>query len=214
MKVLGRIAAISSVSLLAGCFSFQQSISVTPNGEVTFFNEIAVMTEMMTMLGEDTSDFCPTDADDDVPPEFTVTYEESVRDADTVCAITATGPIGEFADALETGALMPTDNAGDGAPVMTLVDEGGGEYTFTVVFTSIGEEGEMDAEAQAMMAMMAPLFEGRTLTWALTAPRIVSVNDESAYVTVDGKTATMTVPAIDMVNQVGAEYSLVVRFAL
>jgi len=64
------------------------------------------------------------------------------------------------------------------------------------------------------MAMMASLLEGRVLTWSVTAPRLLSVNDEADNVTVDGDTATLVIPALDLVTAVGVDYALTVRFRL
>ncbi len=215
MKNLGRIAVVALLPLLAGCFNFDQSLSVAPNGEVTMVTELAVSTEMMGMAfeGEEADEFCPTEPDEELPPTFTVTFEEAVRGEDTVCTITAIGPLTDFADALETGALMPTDG-GEGAPVITLVDEGGGVFAFNVSFSSQGEDAEPNPDEATMMAMMAALFQGRTLTWSVTAPRIIDVNDDSDYVTRDGDTVTLAVPALEMISEPGIDYSLMVRFGL
>lgn len=215
MKNLGRIAVVALLPLLAGCFNFVQSLSVAPNGEVTMVTELSVSTEMMGMAfeGEEADDFCPTEPEEELPPTFTVTYEESIRGEDTVCTVTAVGPIADLAEAIETGALMPADE-GDGAPVITLVDEGGGEFTYSITFSSQGDDAEPNPDEAAMMAMMAALFEGRTLTWSVTAPRIIDVNDDSDYVTRDGDTVTLAVPALEMINEPGIDYSLTVRFGL
>jgi hypothetical protein len=212
MKALGRIAAFTTLPFLAGCFSFEQSLSVTPGGEVTFTTEIAMMTEMMAMMGEEADSMC-AEPDAEMPDTFTVTREEFVRDADSVCRITAVGPIGEFEQMVAGGQVLPTDDAGDGAPVIAFVDEGGGEYTFSVSFASMGEEDGMDAETMAMMAMMAPLLEGRLMLWSVSAPRIISAN-ESEFVTVEGNTVTLALPVADLITEVGGAYELTVRFGL
>ena len=97
MNKLARIGAFATLPLLAGCFDFEQSLTVAPNGLVTMVTEIAMATEMMAMGFETEDEFCPTDADDDLPPGFTVTTEESIRDENTMCTMTAVGPIEELA---------------------------------------------------------------------------------------------------------------------
>jgi hypothetical protein len=215
MKNLARIGALALLPLLAGCFDFVQSITVEPDGTVTFVTEVAIETDMMAVAFEssDQSDFCPTDEDTNVPDTVTTTTEQFVRDADTVCRVTAVGPIADLTEAFETGALTPAGGTDEGAPEVTLVDEGNGVFTYTVHIASQGSE-DTTADDEAMMTMMAPMFEGRSLTWSLTAPRIIEVNDDSDYVTLDGNTVTLTVPAFEMISQPGIVYDLNVRFGL
>ncbi len=217
MKHIARIGALALLPFLTGCFDFEQTISVASNGTVTLVTEVAIETDMMAMAfqGADTqNDFCPTEGDAaDLPPTFTMTTEQFVRDADTVCRITAIGPITDLTAAMEAGVLTP-GGGDEGAPEMTLVDEGNGIYTYTVHISSQGGGEDMTADEQAMMAMMGPLFEGRFLTWTVTAPRILSVNDDSEYVTRDGNTVTLTVPALEMITGQGIDYDLNLRFGL
>ena len=216
MKYLGRIAVVAMLPLLAGCFNFVQSLSVAKDGEVTMVTELSIATEMMALAfaEDDGEEFCPAAQDEELPPTFTMTYEEFVRDEDTVCSVTAVGPIQDLAEAIATGTLFPGDDGDDeGAPDITLVDEGGGEFTYSLMFSSQGDP-EADPDEAAMMAMMASLLEGRVLTWSVTAPRLLSVNDEADNVTVDGDTATLVIPALDLVTAVGVDYALTVRFRL
>ncbi len=179
MKTIAKIGALALLPLLSGCFDFSQTLSVEPNGTVTFVTEVAIETDMMAMAfdGEDESDFCPTDEDTaaDIPPTVTMTAEEFVRDADTVCRITAVGPLDDLVTALEEGYLTP-GGADEGAPQTTLVDEGNGVFTFTVHLSSQGTD-DANPDDAAMMAMMGPMFEGRNMVWSVTAPRILDVND-------------------------------------
>lgn len=216
MKYLGRIAVVAMLPLLAGCFNFVQSLSITKGGVATMVTELSISTEMMGLAfgGEDGDEFCPIAPDEELPPTFTVTYDEFVRDEDTVCSVTAVGPVEDLAEAIATGALLPgDDDDDDGAPDIVFVDEGGGVYTFSLMFSSQGDP-EADPDQAAMMAMMASLLEGRVLTWSVTAPRLLSVNDEADNVTVDGDTATLVIPALGLVTDVGVDYELTVRFGL
>lgn len=214
MKYLGRIAVVAMLPLLAGCFNFVQSLTVTKDGVATMVTELSISTEMMGLAfgEEDGDEFCPIAPDEELPPTFTITYEEFIRDEDTVCSVTAVGPVDELAEAIATGALIPgADDDDDGAPELTFVDEGGGVFTFSLMFSS---QGDPDPDQAAMMAMMATLLEGRVLTWSVTAPRLLSVNDEADNVTVEGDTATLVIPALGLVTDVGVDYELTVRFGL
>lgn len=215
MKTITKIGALALLPLLSGCFGCSQTLSVERDGTVRFVTEMMVQTDMMALAfeGEDQSEFCPTDEDTapDVPPTVTMTAEQFVRDLDTVCRITAVGPLDDLVTALEAGYLTPGGTDED-APQTTLVDEGNGVYTFIVHLASQGSD-EANPEEAGMMAMMAPMFEGRTLVWSVTAPRILEVND-SDYVTRDGNTVTLTVPALEMITGVGIDYDLNVRFGL
>jgi hypothetical protein len=212
MKYLGRLAVVAMLPLLAGCFSFVQSLSVTSNGIATMVTEFSIATEMMSLAfgEEDGDEFCPIEPDEPLPPTFTMTYEESIRGEDTVCTVTAVGPVKDLAEAIETGSPIPGADD-EGAPVITFVDEGGGVFTYSVFFSSQGDP-EGGEEQAAMMAMLAPLMEGRTLTWSIATPGILDVNDDAANVTRDGNTVMMVIPAIELVTEVGIDYALTVRF--
>jgi len=209
MNKLARIGAFATLPFLAGCFDFEQSLSVAPNGIVTMITEIAMSTEMMAMgFQEGEDEFCPAETDDDVPPGVTMTTEESIRGEDTVCTMTAVGPLDELIAAIENGDLMPGEDD-TGAPLIKIVPEGGGVYTYTMSMMSQGEEMDIAPEDEAMMAMIIPMFEGRNMTFSVTAPRIIETNGE-----VEGNTATLVIPVIDLIMQQEVEYNLTVRFGL
>ena len=66
MIKLARIGAIAALPLLAGCFDFEQSLTVAANGTVTMVTEIAMSTEMMAMgFQEGEDDFC-AEPDDEI----------------------------------------------------------------------------------------------------------------------------------------------------
>jgi hypothetical protein len=209
MNKLARIGAFATLPLLAGCFDFEQSLSVAPNGIVTMVTEIAVATEMMAMGFEaEGEEFCPAETDADLPPGVTMTAVESIRDENTVCTMTAVGPIDALIEAIADGGFLPTDGD-EGAPAIMLVAEGGGVYTYTMITTSQGDEMAANPDDAAMMAMLVPMFEGRTMTFSVTAPRIIETNGE-----VDGNTVTLVIPVLEMIMEAGIEYNLTVRFGL
>lgn len=169
--------------------------------------EFAIATEFMEMgFGGDDDEFCPSEPPEDLPPGFTTTSEEFVRDEDTVCRLSATGPIDRFSEVFESGALMPSDGE-DGAPQVALTNEGGGIYRFDVLVVSQGEPGEADPEDAMVQAMMAEMFGDRSLAWSLTAPQIIATDGA-----VDGNTVSLVVPALSLFTEFGQEYSMFVRF--
>ena len=209
MTKLARIGAFAALPLLAGCFDFEQSLTVAADGTVTMITEIAMSTEMMAMGFEEGDDeFCPAEDDNDAPPGVTMTTEESIRGEDTVCTMTAVGPIEELVAAASSGAFFPGDDDA-GAPAINIVDEGGGVYTYTMTMQSQGEEMDLNPEDEAMMAMFVPMFEGRTMTFSVTAPRIIETNGE-----VEGNTSTLVIPVIDLIMERDLEWDLTVRFGI
>jgi len=202
MKKLSAIAVVGALPLLAGCFDLEQGLSVESDGTATFVSEIAMDTETMNMIaamGEGEAEPLCTDIDaDDLPDSFEVTSEEFMRDNDTVCRTVAVGPIDELVDAM---AVVVGDDEGQET---TLVAEGNGVYVFNTTLTSedagLGDMGDPEVMA---------LFEDRTVTFFVTAPNIIETNGE-----VDGNTATLVIPTLDLMSETGNEYSLFVRFGL
>ncbi len=210
MNKLARIGAFATLPLLAGCFDLVQDISVAPNGVATMVTEIAMATEMLAMAGgfQEGEEFCPAETETDLPPGVTMTNVQSIRDADTVCTMTTTGPLDDLITAFNEGAFLPTEGD-EGAPAIKIVAEGGGVYTYTMSMASQGDEMAANPEDAAMMAMLVPMFEGRTMTFSVTAPRIIETNGE-----VNGNTAMLVIPVQELIMEAGIEYSLTVRFGL
>lgn len=208
MTKLARIGAIAALPLLAGCFDLEQSLTVASDGTVTMVTEIAMSTEMMAMaFTEGDDEFCPTDEENGAPEGVTMTTEETIRGEDTVCTMTAVGPLDELVAAASSGLFFPGDDAG--APAINIVDEGGGVYTYTMTMASQGEEMDINPEDEAMMAMFIPLMEGRTMTFSVTAPRIIETNGEVA-----GNTSSLVIPLIDMIMERDMTWDLTVRFGI
>lgn len=199
MNKLSRFGAIAILPFLAGCLDLEQGLTITEDGTATLVMEISMSTEMLTMMAamgeEGEMSLCDETELDDVPETFEVSTEEFERDGDTVCRTTAVGPLDALADE------MADVTEGDGT---TLVNEGNGIYAFSTTLVSedagLGDMG--DAEVVAM-------FEGRTVTFYLTAPRIIETSGE-----IDGNTARMVIPTLDIMNGSGEEYTLFVRFGL
>lgn len=207
MNKIARYGAFAILPFLAACFDLEQGLVVESDGQATLSIEIAVSTEMMEMMaamGEGNADgeasappsLCEDLDTDDIPESFTVTSEEFERDGDTVCRTVAVGPIEELA------AEMPDEiENGDGT---ALISEGNGVYRFEAAMTS-SDEGIGDPDEPEI----AELFEDRYITFFLTAPRIIETNGE-----VDGNTASLVIPAIDLMTIDGEVFSLSVRFGL
>ena len=218
MRLLSRMGVLAaSLPLLAGCFDMSQSLTVDANRTVTYVTEMAMTAEMMNFAeeGEEREEFCPTEFTD-IPPGFTATAETTTREnGDAVCTVTAIGPLDQLQAAIASGKFIP-GGMEDDAPEITLVDEGGGVFLYTLVLTIDPEEPPatpMTAEERAfqtqMETMVLAAMEGRTLTWSVTAPRIISSTG-----TVEGNTATFSVPLTISMTQPGTTHTFVVRFAL
>ena len=60
-----------------------------------------------------------------------------------------------------------------------------------------------------MMAMFVPMFEGRTMTFSVTAPNIIEANGK-----VEGNTVSLVIPVLELIMESGIECNLTVRFGL
>lgn len=203
MNKIARIGAVAALPLLAGCMDLEQGISVEPDGTVTFVMEVAIDTEMLQMMaamGEGDpagiASICEDMDSADVPESFTVTEEEFERDGDTVCRTTAVGPLEELA------AESPDEMDETGGVVLT--SEGNGVYYFETLM--ISEDSGLGDVSEPEIAAM---FEGRTIMFYVTAPNIIETNGD-----LDGNTASLTIPTIDLMSGTGEAYSLTVRFSL
>jgi hypothetical protein len=218
MRLLSRTAVLAaSLPLLAGCFDMSQSLTVDANRTVTYVTEMAMTADMMAFAeeGEEQEEFCPTEFED-IPPGFTATAEESTREnGDAVCTVTAIGPLDQLQAAIASGKFIP-GGMEDDAPAITLVDEGGGVFLYTLTLAIDPEEPPttpLTAEEMAfqtqMETMVLQAMEGRMLTWSITAPRIISTTGELV-----GNTATFSLPLTISMTAPGTTHTFEVRFAL
>lgn len=215
MRMMPRLAALATLPLLAGCFDYSQSLNVAADGTATLVLVAEMSVELLQMdpdmAGED---FCPAPAPEDIPAGFTVTTEQTDGpEGSAICTTTATGPLDELQAVLDEQALLPGGVDGEGG-ILTLTNEGNGEYSYNFTFTIPDEEEagatpEMQAQADQMEAMMLQMMADGTLTWSVTAPRIISTNGVQ-----DGNTATFTLPLTAMLTDQGIEHQFNVRFAL
>jgi hypothetical protein len=211
---------MAALPLLAGCFDMSQDLTVTRDGRATMVVELAMETEMMAMMEaeEGEEEFCPAeDEDSGLPESFTTEVEVIEGDEVTICRLTATGPLSDLAEALASGELMPADSDEASAPTVTLVDEGGGVFLYTVDITvpdnDVVDGEELSEEEQAMNdqmeMMMRAMFEGHTISWSVTAPRIIETDAEQ-----DGNTVRYEIPLTAMVDNTGETLGFMVRFGL
>jgi hypothetical protein len=218
MRLLSRIGVLAAaLPLLAGCFDLTQNLTVEGNGTVTYVTEMGMSAEMRQMAEEsaDGDEFCPKDFTD-LPPGFTATTAESIREnGDAVCTLTAVGPIEQLEAAIASGKLT-LGGMDEDAPEVTIVNEGGGVYTYTLTLNidpeetpatpPTPEEAAMNAQ---MEAMILQAMEGRMLTWTVTAPRILSSSG-----TIEGNTATFSLPLTISMTDPGSQHVFTVRFAI
>ncbi|MCW5696304.1 MAG: hypothetical protein KIS96_06155 [Bauldia sp.] len=215
---IGLIGSLLTLPFLAGCFDMSQDLTITSNGTSTMVVTLAMATDMLGMMEAegDGGEFCPAeDEDSGLPDSFTTEVEVITEGDNTICRMTATGPIADMAAALASGELMPGDDD-EGAPTVTLVDEGGGVYLYSVSITipdsdPVGEDVSEEERAmnEQMQAMMRGMFEGHTMSWSVTAPRIIDTDAER-----DGNTIRYSIPLTAMVDNVGETFGFMVRFGL
>lgn len=217
MGMLSRIGALATLPLLAGCFDYTQSLSVTADGTATMVLEAVMGAAMLEMDPEAADDdFCPAMDPADIPDGFTATAEQAaLEDGAQSCTMTITGPLDSFQAVLNDPEFLPGGVDGEGGAI-TLTNEGGGRYTYAFTFEIPADdppEQPLTAEEQAqnaqMEAMMVQMLAEGTLRWELTAPRIISTDG-----TLDGNTATYEIPLSSMVTGRGTTYTFNVEFAL
>jgi hypothetical protein len=222
MRNLFRWGALALLPLLGGCFDMRNDLSVAPNGEATLVASFALSADMMGMMGAaagagggaaaEDDDFCPADMDE-VPAGFTAKNERTTAEnGDLVCTITITGPIDRMNEVLTGTDFNPGGGVEGDDGQITLVAEGGNVYLYTLTFAFEEQDAPTPEEAAmqaAMMQAMRATMEGRTMTWSVTAPRILSTTG-----TIDGNTATFVIPVTDMIDNAGGAYTFEVRFGL
>lgn len=222
MRNLARWGAIALLPLLAGCFDMRNDLTVAPNGEATLVASFTLSADMMGMMGAAAGaaggapaaddGFCSEDLGE-LPAGFTATQEQTTAEnGDAVCTVTVTGPIDRMNDVLTGTEFNPGGGVEGDDGQITLVAEGGNVYLYTLTFAIPKEEAPTPEEAAmqtAMMQAMREMMEGRTMTWSVTAPRILSSTG-----TIEGNTATFVIPVTDMIDNAGGEYAFEVRFRL
>jgi hypothetical protein len=222
MRNLYRWGVIALLPLLGGCFDMRNDLTVAPDGTATLVASFTMSADMMGMMGAaagaaggapaEDDDFCPTDMDE-VPAGFTAKSERSTAEnGDAVCTMTVIGPIDRMGEVLADTEFNPGGGVeGDDGQIM-LTAEGGGIYTYSLAFAIPAEDAPTPEEAAmqaAMMQAMREMMVGRTMTWSVTAPRILSSTG-----TIEGNTATFVIPVTDMIDNTGGEYTFEVRFGL
>ncbi|MCC6735829.1 MAG: hypothetical protein IT534_06835 [Bauldia sp.] len=222
MRKLARWGALALLPLLGGCFDMRNDLSVAPDGTATLVASFALSADMMGMMGAAAGagggapaaddDFCPDDMDE-VPEGFTATSERTTAgNGDLVCTMTITGPLDRLNEVMEGTDFNPGGGIEGDDGQITLVAEGGNVYLYTLTFAIPKEDPPTPEEAAmqaAMMQAMREMMTGRTMTWSVTAPRILSTTG-----TLDGNTATFVIPVTDMIDNTGGEYTFEVRFGL
>ena len=218
MRVFMRFAVLAALPLLAGCFDFRQDLTVNSDGTVVMVMEMAMSAEMAAFAaqegGEDS--FCPA-LIDPVPEGYAATTELLTREnGDSVCRITATGPIALLQAAIDAGTLMPGGVDEEGAALIKITDEGGGVFSYDLLFVVPPEEpptAPMTPEEAAFEAQMETMvleaMEGRLLIWSVTAPRIIDTNG-----TVVGNLVSFELPLAISMTEPGTTHEFHVRFAL
>jgi len=219
MRKLVAVGVVGVVPLLAGCLDMNQDLAFTADGQATMQMRMAMDASILALAAEEdgTVNFCDTDDMTDIPQDVTVDVERSTEGDNEVCVVTASGPIESLAAALNEGGLGTGNDEADQSGQITLTDEGDGVYVFNVAIDAgealgAGEDaGDPDAQAmqEAMMQMALAYTAGRTLSWSVTAPRIVHTTGE---LSADGRTATYSLALSDLFTMPEAGYGFTARF--
>lgn len=221
MRKLAVWGVFALLPLLGGCFDMRNDLTVARDGTATVVATFSLSADVMGMMGAAAGaaggggapaddDFCPDDMAD-LPTGFTATHERSTADnGDLICTITVVGPIDRMNEVLATEDFNPGGGVEGDDGTITLTAEGGGVYNYALSFTIPKEDAPTPEEAAmqaAMMQAMRDMMTGRTMTWSVTAPRILSSTG-----TIDGNTATFVIPVTDLIDNAGGNYTFEVRF--
>lgn len=178
LSIFGKLIATSTLALaLTGCIDVEMDVALTSETTArTTTTQImsAEFYEMVSMEGEEGSDeegFC-------VEGELTEN-----ADGSAICVEVQEGPFADFLDADEEQSM--TFNQEGPNLVRVTLPMGGVE-------AEVGAGEEMDEETRAMMASM---FEGRTVTLSVSGVEIVETNMEKSA---DGKSASIVLDFMDI----------------
>ncbi len=176
LKTILRLsAALLAATSLSACLDVAQKIAVD-KGELSYTAEIRIDAKLAA-LSNKKDGFC-TGFDEAGGESMKVQASESVVDGNVVCKLTAKGPIEKFATFTagnKETSLVNVSRAADGA-------------------WRIDSSFDMKDKAGAnpmMEGMMQAMLAGRTLSWSVTAPKVLETNGQLSP---DGKTVTWSVP--------------------
>lgn len=181
------LAMVMSLSL-AACLNMTQEIVVKADGSADLTMAVAVA--MGTDAGQ-ASDAgprlnCSRDRST-APASVDVRYDGRQEAGDFVCEIRAHGSIATIAELVSTNQLYPGANS-DRPLGMTLVPVGA-NYRLEVDL-AVGDVNKSRPN-EATVKRVNEATRGRSLSWSITAPRILETN---GVLSADGKTASFSLP--------------------
>lgn len=168
-------AGVAALALaLAGCINVDMEIAVTGPDQATASGFVEMDRMFHDMAGDD-SGFCDPDEGGTL-----VLTDTAVR-----CEMNMQGTFAE---------LFPEDGD-DEQPRLT--DLGNGTVRVEVPMGGFG--GELGAESQdpQMLAMLRPMFEGRSIVFRVRGREVVSSN---GVISADGRVATLSVPLVSLLD--------------
>ena len=187
--------AVLMLGLLAGltaCFDMAQQVTIA-DGQLSYRAQLKVDAQLVALAEEDERSFCQGIAERR-PQGLNVRVRQSTEGGNVICTVTAQGPVSRFENQAQIGS------ADEPLVRITRVED-----------NLLRIEGRFKADdpaqdAQGMDEMVRAMFAGRSLSWAVQAPRIVDSNGE---VNAERTRVTWRVPVAQALAEQQSFYAVV-----
>lgn len=191
MKI-GRILVGLCALVLSGCFDMKQDFEFRTDGTAKATVRLAIDAALIGMAGGGSKEqFCGGAELRDLEKDgLRGSAEQSTEGGDVLCLLTLEGATEKLVAAMADGKLMPADEDGDISKKMGIsLTHDGDRYVLLISVPPMGKED--DASNSSMRQMLLVAMAGRSLSWSVTAPKIVETTGVRSN---DGTEATFSIP--------------------
>jgi uncharacterized protein YecT (DUF1311 family) len=164
-RALGRCAWVLALTVgLTACFDMAQQVTIA-DGQLSYRAQLKVDAQLLAVADEDEANFCQGLAERR-PEGLDLQVQQSSGGGNVICTVTAQGPLSRF----ETQAQIGSADE----PLVRITRLDGERLRIEGHF----QANESSQDAPGVDDMVRAMFAGRSLSWAVQAPRIVESNGE------------------------------------
>lgn len=191
MKVF---AVLAAALMLCGCFEIQQNFEFADDGTVKVAMRLGLDASLVSMIesADDSEPFCGEETVEQAEKSgIKATTQRSTEGSNVICSFEFEGPAKTVLETLNSGELIPGEKPEDGPQMNVELTRENDNLVFLVSIPPFGSEEADDPMAQGMEKMFLASMAGRTLSWSITAPKIVKT---TGTLSADENTASYSVP--------------------